>query len=80
MPKYRIAETLRVEYIVDSQSPSKAVDEYMKEFLLLFNTDRQIEASEGTDFTIHKVNEDGTLGYEQDPCDNTIDTPPAQTA
>jgi hypothetical protein len=80
MPKYRIAETLRVEFIVNSDTPSKAVDEYMKEFLLLFNTDRQIDATTGEDFTIHLVNDDGTLGYEQDPCDTGLDTPPAPTA
>lgn len=67
MPKYRIAETLRVELITDDENANQAIAKYMKEFLLLFNTERQIECMEGTDFTVHLVNDDGTIGYEVDP-------------
>jgi hypothetical protein len=80
MPKYRIAETLRVELTIDAQSPDKAVKMYMEEFLLLFNTDRQIDCKTGEDFIINKVNDNGSIGEEVDPCDAEIDTPPAPTA
>jgi hypothetical protein len=67
MPKYRIAETLRVQFIIDTDAPNKAVDTYMKEFIKMFTSDKPIDVQEGTDFTINLVNEDGTLGEEVDP-------------
>lgn len=67
MPKYRIAETLRVELITDDENANKAIEQYMKDFLLLFNGERKIQCMEGSEFTVHLVNEDGTLGYEVDP-------------
>jgi len=70
MPKYRIAETLRVDLIIDSDNANDAVKEYMKEFLLLFNTERKIDCKEGTDFTVHKVNDNGSIGEEVDPAES----------
>lgn len=66
MPKYRVAEIVRLEYIIDSESPSKAVDSYMKEFTSMFTSTKPIETVEGTDFTVNAVNEDGTIGEEVD--------------
>lgn len=67
MPKYQIAETLRVQFVIDDENANSAIGKYMNEFLLLFNTERKIQCMEGADFTVHLVNEDGTLGYEVDP-------------
>ena len=77
MPKYRIAETLRVEFIVDSDKPSNAVGGYMKQFLRTFYAENGIQCMEGSEFTVHLVNEDGTLGYEVDPeePDSKLDHP-----
>lgn len=74
MPKYRIAETLRVEYIVDSESPDKGVKKYMDDFIVMFNSEQKFQCVSGTDFTVNKVNEDGTLGEEVDPMDETGQT------
>jgi hypothetical protein len=73
MPKYRIAETLRVEFIIESDAPNKAVDTYMHEFIKMFTADKTIQVQEGTEFTINLVNQDGTLGYEVDPEATTSD-------
>lgn len=73
MPKYKIAETLRVQLIIDTDSPSKAVETYMSDFIRMFTADKPIQVQEGTDFTIHLVNQDGTLGYEVDPEATTSD-------
>lgn len=70
MPKYRIAETLRVELITDDENANKAIEQYMKDFLLLFNEQRKIQCMEGSEFTVHNVNDDGTLGYEVDPAES----------
>lgn len=67
MPKYRIAETLRVQLITDDETANGAIEQYMKDFLLLFNEQRKIQCMEGSDFTVHFVNEDGSIGYEVDP-------------
>jgi hypothetical protein len=67
MPKYRIAETLRVQLITDDETANGAIEQYMKDFLLLFNEQRKIQCMEGSDFTVHLVNEDGSIGYEVDP-------------
>lgn len=73
MPKYRIAETLRVEFITDNETASGAVEQYVKEFLVAFNANNSkhnIKCMEGSDFTVHLVNDDGTLGYEVDPVES----------
>lgn len=73
MPKFRIAETLRVEFIADNETASGAVEQYVKEFLVAFNsnnTKHNIKCMEGSDFTIHFVNENGSLGYEVDPAES----------
>lgn len=67
MPKYRIAETLRVEFIVDDDTANGAVGKYMKEFLNTFDTKQNIQCMEGSEFVVNLVNADGTLGYEVDP-------------
>ena len=70
MPKYQIAETLRVKLIVDDETANGAIEQYMKDFLLLFNSQRKIQCMEGSDFTVHFVNENGSLGYEVDPAES----------
>jgi hypothetical protein len=70
MPKYQIAETLRVKLIVDDETANGAIEQYMKDFLLLFNSQRKIQCMEGSDFTVHLVNEDGSIGYEVDPAES----------
>lgn len=70
MPKYQIAETLRVKLIVDDETANGAIEQYMKDFLLLFNSQRKIQCMEGSDFTVHFVNEDGSIGYEVDPAES----------
>lgn len=67
MPKYRIAETLRVELIIDDETADKAIEQYMKEFLHTFNSEQGIQCMEGSDFTVHKVNDNGSIGEEIDP-------------
>lgn len=67
MPKYRIAETLRVEFIVDDDTANGAIKKYMKEFLSTFSPQQNIRCVEGSDFTVHFVNENGSIGYEVDP-------------
>jgi hypothetical protein len=67
MPKYCISETLRVQFIVDLDKPSNAVEQYMKQFLRTFYAENGIQCMEGSEFSVRLVNEDGTLGYEVDP-------------
>ena len=67
MPKYRIAETLRVEFIIEDENAKQAVDKYMSEFMRTFTADKAIQVQEGTDFTTNIVNENGSIGEEIDP-------------
>ena len=67
MPKYRIAENLRVQLITESENAESAVEQYMKAFLLTFMADNSIQCMEGSDFTVHKVNDNGSIGEEVDP-------------
>lgn len=67
MPKYRIAETLRVEFIVTDENAKQAVDKYMNEFIKTFTADKAIQVQEGTEFTTNIVNDDGSIGEEVDP-------------
>lgn len=70
MPKYRIAETLRVEFIVTDENANKAIQQYMNEFMKTFTADKAIQVQEGTDFTVHNVNDNGSIGEEVDPAES----------
>jgi hypothetical protein len=64
MPKYRVAETLRVEFITEGDTPDHAVKNYLKEFRGNFGANDSIEVVQGVDLEINFVKEDGTLGDE----------------
>lgn len=55
MPKFRIAETVRVEFFTDADSLDKAMKEYLDEFILTFNSKRKVNAIESTDFTTMRL-------------------------
>ncbi len=70
MPKYRIQEIVRIQLVTEDETANGAIDKYMKQFLLKFKAEDSIQCMEGSDFTVHLVNDDGTLGYEVDPAES----------
>lgn len=53
--RYRIAETLRVEFFCDAENANSAIKQYLKNFQSKIGVNDSIEVIEGIDFTSQKL-------------------------